>query len=329
MQNLHYIVFTMAIVFFGCVPDVPHDNPLDPQSPKYTGDASIKGRVVLKNYPLTGVSGVVVRTELNNYATVTDSLGYYSLNKIPQGKYSLIFSRLRFVADTIRVTVETGKISEVVATMNALPTISKASAFTRRIARYFPSTLYYASFSASVSDTNGIGDIDSVWLVIDTLLFPMTYSISAKEFQYTLYTNEIPSNNLQTLIGKPLIIKARDFGNSYGTSSPFYISRIIEEEPKPIYPASLTTVDTTSLTPTFIWNELKANFNFTYTITVMRVDDGGNKTVIWTDANIPSYELSYKHNSALPAQGTYAWILAVVDEFGNYSTSKEAAFIAK
>jgi hypothetical protein len=317
------------MMFFGCVSDVPHDNPLDPQSPKYSSDASIKGRVVLKNYPLTGISGVVVRTESNDYATVTDSLGYFSFNKVPQGNYTLIFSRVRFVADTIRIAVEAGKTSEVAATMNALPTISKMSVLTRRIARYFPSTLYYAAFSATVSDTNGIGDLDSVWLVIDTLQFPMTYSVTAKEFQYTLYTNEIPSNNLQTLIGKPLTIKARDFGSAYGTSSPFYISRIIEEEPKPTYPTSLTTTDTTTLTPECMWNELKASFTFTYTITMMRVDDGGNKTVIWTQTNIPSYLLSYQHSFALPSQGLYAWTIAVVDEFGNYSTSKEATFIAK
>jgi hypothetical protein len=315
--------------FAGCVFDAPRDNPMDPVSSLYVANAVVNGRVVLNNLKSIGVSMVFVKELQSVEATITDSLGYFTFSKFSSGSKSLIIQKEGFVSDTLRFLAEAGKQITLQSSLNAFPIVTSAIVLTRKIARYFPSTLYYAAFSASIFDANGVEDIDSVWLSIDTTIFPMDYSVADKNFHCILYQNQLSSNNLQSLVGKPMKIIVRDAGKAIGQSSPFFVSRIIEEEPKPLFPVSISSVDTTTVAPEFQWNELKANFTFSYTLTLARVDDGGNKTVVWTKSKIPSFLLSFQYDDTPLQQGNYSWAISIVDDYGNYSTSKEATFVAK
>jgi hypothetical protein len=73
-------------------------------------------------------------------------------------------------------------------------------------------------------------------------------------------------------------------------------------------------------------------FSFTYTLNMSRID-AGISTPVWSVANVNSQisEYQYPGGGTAPTltPGNYAWTVTVVDEFGNYSRSKESSFVVQ
>jgi hypothetical protein len=163
----------------------------------------------------------------------------------------------------------------------------------------------------------------------------MEYSLTTKQFQTTLYKYDIPTNTIQWLVNKPLRIRSKDRRNAVNLSASFYISRIIENTATPVYPnINLLTQkqDTTGTTPVFQWNPPDVTFNYTYTLLLSRVESD-IRTVVWTYSQLYSSDLQIQYhgnnNSDTLSAGEYVWTISVVDDFGNYSRSKEASFIVR
>ncbi len=95
----------VCIVGFGCVSDVSHDNSLDPLSPSYKAEATIGGRVTIRNLASVGIGSAFVIALPANISTRTDSNGYFSLSKIPSGNCTLIVQKENFIADTLQISV--------------------------------------------------------------------------------------------------------------------------------------------------------------------------------------------------------------------------------
>jgi len=323
-------VFTAALV--GCVGDVAHENPLDPESPSYSPATSLDGRLTVRDHPDIPVAGALVSDSSGSYACLSTSDGSFGFPSLPVSVSRLFVLKEGFEPETVSVSLAVGEHRTLPVALNALPSIESASVAVSRIAVWFPSTTYLAKFAAVAADLNGVTDIDSVWLLVDSLRFSMTYSITSKNFELTLRDETFPGNSIQYLVGKPLFTIARDASSSTGTSEPFYVSRIIEEEPRPSYPVSVPVQDTVTFAQTgltFRWNEPIAGFPFSFIIVLARVDNPGVKTVIWTSANIPFYETSADYNGAALSPSSYSWTLTMIDEFGNSSISKEYEFVVR
>jgi hypothetical protein len=182
-----------------------------------------------------------------------------------------------------------------------------------------------------VTDPNSITELDSVWFGVDTLRFPLSYSVGTKKFITTIYKYQFPTNTIQWLVGKPLRIIARDTKNAIGISNDFFVTRVIENTATPIYPSSFNN-DTTGAAPVFKWLPPDVTFNFSYSLFLSRVD-GGVLTQIWSTSGINSFFEEYAYTttgsgSALTA-GNYSWSVSVVDDFGNVARSKESSFVIK
>lgn len=325
MLKLNIAVLCLIICLIGgCSLNPPHDNPLDPDSPGYTGTGSLQGRVMLLNFPSIGISSVLLYTIPATFTIVADSSGYFEFPEIPSGEYYIIASKTLFTPDTIHVTIKTAGQSSVNFFMNSYPVVSSTKILMRKIDQWWPNPVYSAEISASVGDQNGISDIDSVWFKVDSLLYPMIYSVIDKNFQLSLNSYQVPSNNIEWLVGQPLTVVARDGKLSSGASAPFFVSRMIEDEAVPDYPKFQ---DTTSGSPVFKWTAPSVRFLYTYSINVVRVD-AGSQVMVWTQENIGSYLISYQYPGTLE-DGNYFWTIAVVDEYGNYSRSKESTFVVK
>ncbi len=323
MMKFGAVGLLIVVLFIdGCSLNAPHDNPLDPQSPSYKGSGSVSGRVTLINFPGSGVASVHVYTLPSTFEVVTDSIGYYQLPEIPAGKYTLIASKYSLTPDTTNFQISIGEHLSINFSMNAFPTILSTKVLTRKIDQWWPNPVYFAEITATVDDVNGISDIDSVWFNVDSLMFPMAYSLADKNFHLTIYSYQFPSNNIEWLVGKQLYIVARDLTKSIGRSNTFFISRVIEQEAVPSYPEFQ---DTTTVSPVFTWVAPSVRFLYTYTLTVVRMDAGTQETV-WTQDNIGNYLLSYTYPSTLTT-GNYFWTISVVDEYGNYSCSKQSSFV--
>ncbi len=318
-----------GLLFSGCV-DAPRDNPRDPSSPFFQNSVSISGQVILRNQN-TGVPSATVLCVEQGVSVPTDSNGNYAFLRLPSGSLTLIASKAGFTPDTQRIQLNAGGSLSVYFVMNAAPVVLTESIITHKYDQYYPSPVYTVDVATSVTDPNSITEIDSVWFAVDTLLYPMTYSIPTQKFQTTLYKYDFPTNTIDWLVGKGLTIRARDRYGAIGTGTQFYVTRIIENTAIPTYPTSLNN-DTTNSTPIFKWNPPGVTFAFSYTLNCSRVD-AGTQTLIWTLSNVGSTMLQQQFpgdGSGLTlTTGNYVWTITVVDNFGNTSRSKEAAFVVR
>jgi len=102
----------------------------------------------------------------------------------------------------------------------------------------------------------------------------------------------------------------------------FIISRIIEETSETISPVDR---ESTGPSPTLAWTSMALSFPFTFRVQIDRIVAGIN-TPAWEKEAIDSNDTTISVDKVL-ASGEYRWTVSVVDEFGNTSTSKPAAFV--
>ncbi|MCL5035270.1 MAG: carboxypeptidase-like regulatory domain-containing protein [Bacteroidetes bacterium] len=319
----HFLMLVILGLFIsGCSPDAPHSNPFDPMSPNYSPTGVLTGKVLSLSAPYIGISRVLVTIEQTGDAQYTSSDGSFSFSTAPTGNVTIVATKPSYLADTLNVNLQVGKTYNEEIHIDALPQVSSAEVITSKIDQWWPGPVYSALVTASAIDPDGIADLDSIYVRVDSLTFPMNYSITDKNFQATIDAAELPNQDLQWLIGRELVVSAVDKAGGVGQSAGFYVSRIIEPEANPTYPASL---DTTTGTPTFDWNPPSVSYNYTYQLQVVSLA-GGTQTVVWSVSGLSSSDVSYSYPGVLPS-GSYFWTAAVVDDFGNSSRSKEASFV--
>jgi hypothetical protein len=326
------ILCTLTLIS-GCK-DAPRDNPLDPSSPQYTNTASVKGRILLLNQN-SSIALASISSLEDGVSVSSDADGKYSFNNLTVGIQTLVCTKENFIPDTQLVILQSRTTKEVLFELNGAPYVLTQNILTRKIDQYYPSTQYFVEVAASVSDPNGLVDVDSVWFAVDTLLFPMDYSVSTKQFQSTIYKYDLPTNTIQWLVNRPLRIRSKDRSNAVNLSTAFYVSRIIENLATPMYPTISTTtlqMDTTGSTPLLQWLPPTVTFNYTYALTLSRVVSN-IRTLLWTytKLNSSSMQLQFPADTSglTLSAGDYVWTISVVDDFGNYSRSKEAPFVVQ
>ncbi len=334
MRHTNVLVYgVLTIMIGGCV-DAPRDNPLDPSSPYFQKPVPVIGQlggqvtVAVQN---TVVSSAMVECLEHGITVMTDSAGNYVLPEFSAGKLTIVAWKSGFVPDTQRVQLNAGVPLRVSFALNGPPIVLSQSIITHKYDQYFPSPVYTVDIMASVTDPNSILEVDSVWFYVDSLQYPMFYSITAREFETTLSKYDIPSNTINWLVGKPLQIKSKDVFGAVSLSEPFYVTRIIENTATLVSPVS-GNGDTTGSQPLFRWSPPGVTFSYTYTVQCSRVD-AGTETLVWSLANITSSILEQQFpgdGSGLTLiAGNYVWSVIVVDDFGNTSRSKEAAFVVQ
>ena len=334
MRQASVLTIFCACMFMSSCFDAPRDNPLDPSSPQFTNTASVHGRVVLLDQN-SSIASATISSMQDGVSVSSDAEGNYSFNNLAVGIQTLVCTKENFVPDTQQIILQSRTTKEVLFELNGAPFVLTQNILTRKIDQYYPSTQYFVDVTASISDPNGIVDVDSVWFTVDTLLFPMDYSVSTKQFQITIYKYDLPTNTIQWLVNKPLRIRSKDRSNAVNFSTPFYISRIIENSATPAYPTVNTItlqMDTTGSTPSLQWLPPDVTFNYTYTLILSRVVSD-IRTVVWTYPNLNSSSLQLQfpadNSGLILLPGEYVWTISVVDDFGNYSRSKEAPFVVQ
>jgi len=330
-MNHSVLILAFAALFLSNCADAPRENPLDPLSPQYQSNAALTGKAYVLNQN-TPVAEARVTCLESGISVVTDSNGSYQFGKINAGTITLVCSKENFVPDTQKTVLETGSSRQISFGLNGSPYVISQKILTRKIDQYYPSPQYFVEVDASVSDPNGITDVDSVWFVVaDTVLYPMDYSPSAKLFQTTIFKYDFPTNTIQWLVGKPLTIRSKDRSKAISNSAPFTVTRIIENGATPTSPTSLNN-DTTGSTPLLMWSPPAVTFIYTYALSISRVD-AGTETVVWTSSGVNLFNEQFQFPGDGSAQtlpsGDYVWTISVVDEFGNYCRSKEASFVVK
>ncbi len=317
-------MIALAMSFYsGCVSDAPHDNPLDPLSPQFVNAGTIRGRVLILNNSTIGIANAVVAFSNSGLAAITDNNGNFSAEHISAGTMEVIVTKNGFLPDSISLQLTAGQTASLEIHLDALPQISGQQIITKKIDQWWPGPTYSAVVTANVTDHDGQADIDSVFVMIDSLQFGMTYSNSDKNFQTTILADSLPSGNLQWLIGDTLRVIAKDKEHASTQSNDFFVSRIIETTAIPTAPISQDTVRDSLY---FQWDPPSLTFFYYFSINLYSVN-----ALIWSQSNIsPAPPFAYKFpQSQFPSlqRGSYYWTVTVSDEFGNSARSKEASFI--
>ena len=327
MNRFPGILFLLVVA--GCA-DVPRDNPLDPLAPNYVGDSPLSGQVILKSVG-TPISSARIVALKDGIAALSDSTGRFAFPRLSLGDQEVICTKDNFVPDTQHVALVAGSTRSLTFSMNGAPVAVAPKILTRKVDQYFPSPQYFVDVSVSVTDPNGVADLDSVWFEVNALFFPMGYNPSTRLFEVRVFKYDIPTNTIQWLVGRPLHIVSKDRSAAVNTSDPFMVTRVIEYGATPQSPAPGNN-DTTGGTPVLKWAPPSVTFAYTYTLNISRID-AGTPTVVWEVAGVSSVNEEYSYptdGSVTPlAPGNYTWAVTVVDEFGNYCRSKESAFVVQ
>ena len=322
----------MGLLWTGCLGEAPHDNPLDPRSDDFRNEGALSGTVTDRaEQPLPDVEVRLIPAspgpdEPTAFTTRTGSQGRFRFRDVPaEPRYRLEAWKDGFAHARLDSTgVESGQVVDLPALrLNALPSIEAITLRTVHISRWWPGDLYFAEVSARVSDPDGLVDVDSVWFEISQLdfragLIPESGGLFAQQIDEAM----LPVPSLSSMLGHALLLRAIDAEGDTASTMPQQFVRVIHETPVAVAPSGdvLTSTDL----PLLSWDPLDLNYTFTYQVDVFR-DEVNRAIRVLRISDLSNMQTTFQLETALQT-GSYYWTVAVVDDFGNVSRSKEAAF---
>ena len=322
---LFKIIILSFILQLSCLNDADRGNPFDPGSKDFENAGVVRGQTLTFYSPFSALQDVEVSMQPGTFVTRSNVQGQFSFDRVPAGRYQITALKAGYapVSDTVQINF--GETTPVQMNLDGLPLMPAISLNSCHISRWFPQNdLFLLEVTARVQDPDGFNDIDLVLIAIAELNFVDTLAVtpSPEIFKLTILESQLPGRNLHDVLGREIVLSARDHAGFASTSAPKFLARIIEETPVTVSPQGLEIVATP--TPTLSWQVLDLPFRVTYRVELFRVDFGLN-TLVWSQSGIDRPATSITVPDSLVA-GTYFWTVAVVDEFGNCSRSKEASF---
>ena len=316
----------------GCLGEAPHDNPLDPNSDDFVTatEGEVVGRVTDRADEPLSMAEVrlipapsVSQTELVGR---TDAAGRFEITGIAEGTgYRLEVSTEGYEIGVIdQIDVDAGRVEELPALrLNALPTIVEATFRTIHVSRWWPvNDLFFLEVDVQAGDADGLFDLDDLVFEIPELNFsvPLDPRIAGR-FDKRIRADSLPTASLHNLLGRTLRLTVRDMEGAV-TSSSQQLVRVVTGTPTTVAPPQGAVVDNSL--PLLTWDPFPPQFPFTYQIDLFRNEANVNIPVDQIPG-IPMDAISQQVRFPL-STGSYLWTVTVVDEFGNLSRSKEAAF---
>ncbi len=315
----------LALLQFTCFGDAERDNPLDPKSDRFVQVGTVTGRTLTFFVPFSPLDGVEVRLEPRGFFTQTDASGQFTFEDVPAGRYRVVARKEGYASDEDSVEVRAGQRISVDLNLDGLPQIVRFNVVSCTIYRWFPQDpLLLLEVTAELDDPDGRNDIQLAALHVPSLgmLDTLEATPDLGVFRKTVPATRLPSRNLQTLIGRELVLKVMDRAGMVTQSPPAFLARVIDLMPETQSPQGLVQVRTPR--PRLVWKSAFLPFEFTYRVDLVRVDQGFT-TPIWTASEISKTQTAITVPDSLTT-GEYFWTIGLVDEFGNWSRSKEASF---
>jgi hypothetical protein len=311
----------LGLIFLKCISDAPRNNPLDPQNPN--GGVELSGTVSTFYVPHQPIGNARVVLNPGNIILLTNQQGQFTFSNIKPGIYSLFSTAVGFAKDSLQI-----EISNTTSTnffLNGLPYFKEARLVTQHISRWFPSgDVFSMQIEVIANDRDGEGDLDKIWYELESFSFADTLiqvTPGSENFRGIASEFDLPLNNLHELIGKPITLFIKDFPGDTIVSENHFLSRIIDETPQLVSPVSLAIINTFPIL--LEWQRVtNLQYPFSYRIEIFSIDLGLRVDVI---ENIPASESNFQYTNIL-GNGDYFWVLYILDEYGNSSSSKEGSF---
>ncbi len=316
------------LLLWSCFGELPHENPLDPKSPAFVSTGVVRGQVTTFYQPYRGIRGVTLELTPGNMSALSDTTGAFTLRNIPEGQYVLTARHRNFASDTINILVQRENAARFTFQLDALPKITSVTGRTFHINNLPPEdNVDFALFEARVEDPDGLADIAKIWMQIAGLdrADTLRETSQAGLYDLKLFGSDFPNGSLHSILGRRLQFIATDRVGKSSTVEELILFRIIDPPPETISPKERAAAD--SIRPKLTWKPITLPFAFTYHVRVERIASG-IPTLVWERSGIPETQAFVRVDRAL-ARTEHRWTIAVVDEFGNTSTSTPAAFIVR
>jgi hypothetical protein len=321
----YFFAYAILLCLLACTESAEHSNPLDPESPLYTQKGSIAGRVMTFYEPFQPITGAMVEIQPGGLILQSDGEGRFEFTELEPDTFTLIAGATGYQEVAAKIEVNPREISSVNFHLNGLPAIQAPRATSSKVAtREASSPRIFLDIAVEVQDPDGASDIKRIELTIPAFSFTDTLARLAGgggQWQRIFNPAELSQIDLSKLVGLPLKSVVYDFPGAVVSSEPFFLARIISEEPEILSP---TNNETTGSAPVFRWQVPPVAFAFTQRIEIFRLD-AGFPAFVTAIGNIKPEVRSLPYLGRLSA-GVYFWTIRLIDDFGNSSRSKEATF---
>ena len=288
--------------------NAPRDNPFDPLNSNYEYGI-IEGTVQTNSIPRTGIEDVNVLWQPENIITKTDADGKYRFSNIHTEDGNLIFYKDGFQPDTLVISWGTSKREFTQLYLNRIPVLDSSLVYTTVINQ---SQRYEIFVKAWITDIDGY--VDSVFVYNSE--FNLKKALD-NNYEATITQNELNVTDIEQTVGLDLYIIAKDKNDYEYTIGSGRITRVIKDEVTNLTPVNYAAIAQQPIN--FQWDKFNAGYNFTYTLEIYSAG------LVYKKENISSDSTSYLMPENL-GQGTYYWVLWVIDKYQNRSRSKQAYF---
>lgn len=319
-----YLLVVLNVGIISCFDDVAHENPLDPHN-KNQGFI-ISGKVNTFYAPVRSISNAVITLMPNNNKFFSGSDGDFEISGLAPGNYTVFCTADGYGRDSTQIDLQANM--KVSFFLDGLPFFENISLTTIHTSHFFPvDDMFFLQIDTRVNDLDGIADIDNVLFDIPEFNVSDTLEISLEAGLFTkrLSIDDLPVNTIQTLIGRAFILSVSDDAGVTIKSNQQFLTRVIDATPVLSQPINLQTVSPDSVR--FAWEKVRLPYWFTQIIEIFRINQG-LLTKTTEVKNIKGTKIDTVIENILPT-ADYVWILTVIDEFGNKSSSKEGIFHVK
>ncbi len=123
-----FFVLLVLMQFYSCVPDAPHDNPVDPANNLNINEINFSGSVFSFYQPFSGIEAAQIEIVEAGRKTMSDDQGFFRFGKLLKGTYTIITSKNLYQTDTLILELYTDLENQII-NLNALPHISSFNYF--------------------------------------------------------------------------------------------------------------------------------------------------------------------------------------------------------
>ncbi len=326
------LVFAVLLAA-GCVGDPPRDNPFDPLADNFRDEGTVTGTVT-RFYSPEGIGGARVHlipldtTGVAEHVLQAGPDGRFTAAGLSTGRYAVVAEAEGFApaADTVEVTLGTQAQAEGLA-LDGLPVVTEQAVRTAYIERWWPpDPLENLIVEVTVSDPDGLGDVDRVAVSVPELGFADTlWAVPGAPARYArTFARPELGHPLSAFLGKAVRVAVTDRAGATEFAPGVQVMRIVDTFPQPLAPGR--EGDTTvGPTPLLTWIPLVLPYPFTYTVEIVLVPAPNQQVLVETFSGLPPTQTELQVTEPLD-NGSYFWLLSVVDDFGNRSQARSAPF---
>ena len=318
------LILFFILIILDCEPE--HDNPYDPKSP-HLSYSQIIGRVMTKvGNPIGNTQIALNFIDINKIiSTQSDSNGNYIIEyyySFDQGDSASLKAVKPSYADNQKpLAIGYKKTDTVNFTLDAIPQFEAESLFSIHEQLLFPGDIYSAVFSAKITDADGPGDIDSVYVLILSLEDTIALDYyPGSIYRKTVSSESFPNASLEGLIGVDCYFEVLSQSGLRTLSEPERLNRIIYDAPEQIEPFE----DSVDNNLTCIWHSLNLSYPFTYGVEIYGLSGFSLQSIYRVYAITDTFiNVVINPPEYFPQ---YFWQAIVRDNFGNICKSNQVLF---